>query len=183
MNLRDIKVDAEVAVLDSPSKRSVRTDVPRQARVIEIVTTAKSRRSGYGYGPSKNVNVKQIKIELLDTKQRDSRYGHSWDRIASAEKGEQIVVETRQVIGTWDELGGAALKKAEYRQQAAALREDLEKRLDALLSSEDGSRFSVTMRESFVSYDSNERKPEPYANISGDMLIHLIELAEKGAKS
>lgn len=158
MILKDIKVGEEYGAVDYPSRSRRRQALPRHVKVMEIVTVPVRRYRQWG--PSTTVQVKQIKVKLLDAPL--GKYGAV---LHTGKENATTVIETRQIVAPWEVIKvevTARLKAARDRQ---AKMDAMEKRVKKLVGSKE--HFSVE-------FDGDEIR------IEGKALEAMLTLAEKG---
>jgi hypothetical protein len=184
MKIGDVKIGQEYAALDNPQQRRGRFEdrtLPRQVKVLEIVTEKERRRRGDWMSKAVEVNVRKVKIEVLDGNSVDRHYTSWRYQIETAKQGATLVVAARHLIGPWEDVRGDVAERVAEREAKQAMRESLERRLAALLGKRnlDGTRSSVSV-DSYYRENRKRKVLAPSITLRDKDVAKVLALAEKG---
>jgi len=172
MKVGEVEIGTEYGALASPRVKGYyasRTR-PRQVKAVEIVKQEKVRYTG-AWTPQKKVQIRRVKVELLDTPLDN---GSSWEPIESRAQGSVVVIEARQLIAPWADL----VKDVKKGIEVAAARDALEARLEARIK-----ELGFKGGDVWVQVRIQGEKLISDIEFSGKDLDRILELAEAGKEA
>lgn len=172
MKISEVEVGAEYGAVERPRSRANYSRVrPRKVRAEEIVTREESRYTS-DWTPRRNVQMRRVKVTFLD----DPVAGHRWNEIADAPKDSTRVVEARQLVALWSEIGGEVEAKIALEQERDAQHAAMTARLEAL-----GFRDEDDTGWAYITSEIYDGRVTHSLSASHGAAERLLELAEAGA--
>jgi hypothetical protein len=142
MKLGDLQVDKNYGAVDEPTNGRFGI-LPRQVRLVKIVTVPEERWGPSYTGERKMVNVRKCEVEFLDEQQEQPGSYDFRNPIRKAKKGATLIVEARQLVGAWKDLAPDVHQRVRAEQKKRDTQADLERRFKAVGFDENKHEFYV----------------------------------------
>lgn len=180
MKIGEIEVGAEVGLV---SEKPRYDSLPRQARVVEIVTVPETTWVSNGFTHQRGSrNVRKVRVELLGQPTEEySRYRYT-NAVHAEAGGTTLVVSAKQVIGPWSTLKEDVEKRVSIKDAEAERQAAVEARVSALLPKRLHDTWGYAKA---TGHYASKNKVELLTELrihEGAAIDILLDLAEKGMK-